>query len=325
MNYSYNKEFMFNIRDSMTNYILPDKTISLLKSLYIHKDSPQHLRKFQKRTRIKLKRVDNSKIIKIINKLDAQNFNLCRDEFIKELTTNEANSSKFKFLLDTILKEGILLELFCQLLSDLLNVTPFINVFYTKTFENILENVYITPTTYLISSLYKSQKLSIKYLNDVKLILLKTNNIHGLYHFLDFLELSDFKMINVDAFINYINTFQPQNTVFIKTIKYLLKYGCFNIHYILDNITLSITTGTLLDDLDIDYILYYIKLIKINLYTDINVIITINNLLKSKIKCTHIDSILLNELLDAKYTKLPTKWKFKFMDLKEITHITLSL
>lgn len=326
---TYSNEFIMSLRDNPVE--LPLETVELLRSLCILKGVPnppefqykkdKHKKRSQKQKKQRniIKKVDNSEIIKIMNKLDESTFEICKRDIKRELLKDKLDfRDKFDFFTTIVLREGIILELYSDLFLEIFKEFKNSKDFLHKCEQLVKSNEFIFSITEILYYLNKKLKCD-KIIHNIINHLINNNQIIELYFFREFLKTKQIDDIKRETLVNIINNTELDDKTIIVITFLLKKQRDIYIYYILDNINIKQNIGSIIKELNSTFFIYYIQKIKSELYNDPQVVIIINEILKFKENYKMIELELKEYLLlENNYLKLPMKWRFKFMDLKEL-------
>lgn len=167
----------------------------------------------------------------------------------------------------------------------------------------------------------------------LKELLKELKDLKGLYNLLQIIPdeklcifIKELKLDNKNL-IEFLNKTEviEQETEFIYIGTRLLKETCFEIKLVLDNIIINEILAEIIKNVDINNLVWFINKIKSDIFINENVITTINILFSHENngkKIQQIEQSLIDEILgyskNEKYSKLDSKWKFKFMDFKDL-------
>jgi hypothetical protein len=307
--------------------------------------SKKYNRNFDKTVekRTQLLKTEMSELIVLLNKFSEETFDKTFEELIKIFNKENIELEKYIiFLTDNIFKNigHTIIELYAKLWIKLFQEKNVKNVylnhckylFDTKKYE-FYDGLTVTLIYFYKNKVIKEQVINtILYsmLKDLELLELK--DLKGLYNLLQI--ISDEKLcifikelkLNNKHLIEFLNkeneVIEQQQTEFIYIGTKLLKEPCFEIKLVLDNIIINEISAEIIKNVDINNLVWFINKIKSDIFINENVITTINIIFSHKDNGKNIGTPLIDEILgyskNEKYSKLDSKWKFKFMDFKDL-------
>jgi hypothetical protein len=326
-----------------------DKNKSYTNKKYDKNKKYNNYKNFDKTVekRTQLLKTEMSELIVLLNKFSEETFDKTFEELIKIFNKENIELEKYIiFLTDNIFKNigHTIIELYAK--------------FWVKLFqEKNVKNVYLNHCKYLFDTkkyewfdgltvtliyFYKNKVIKEQVINTILYSMLKelkepldTLDLKGLYNLLQIISdqklcifIKELKLDNkhIIEFLNKENeVIEQQQTEFIYIGTKLLKETCFEIKLVLDNIIISETSAEIIKNVDINNLVWFINKIKSDIFINENVITTINIIFSHKNNGKNIQQIetpLIDEILgyskNENYSKLDSKWKFKFMDFKDL-------
>jgi hypothetical protein len=297
--------------------------------------------------KVKIIKPEMSEIIVVLNKFSKDTF----DESLKQLTKIFKDleiidqENYLKFLLNNIFKNNILIELYSNLCIQFIIECNLKKLYlnYCKEIFELNKYEYFDGLTQTLVYLYNKKFINDKNFELYEIIdsflnIIFSNkennfNLEILKSLYNLLQIQDYKGLtvnkqNVLAFLNNKN-YQDLNLIYVYIGTQLISQKNFSVKFILNSIENNNSViANIIKTLNVDYLIWYIQLIKNSIYTNENVIDIINILLSHEnngIVIEEKNKELIEELLNycnsknPEYTKLDSKWKFKFMDLKDLS------
>jgi len=300
--------------------------------------------------RTQLLKTEMSELIVLLNKFSEEQFDKTYQELNKIFTCSEEQllEKYIIFLGDNIFKNTghTIIELYAKLWIKL-----FQENFHVK-------NVYLNHCKYLFDTkkhesydgltvtliyFYKNKVIKEQVINTILYSMLKELkellDLKGLYNLLQIIPdeklcifIKELKLDNKNL-IEFLKESKviEQQTEFIYIGTKLLKETCFDIKLVLDNIIINDILAEIIKNVDINNLVWFINKIKSDIFINENVITTINIIFSHENNGKNIQKLdmslvcgtpLIEEILgyskNEKYTKLDSKWKFKFMDFKDL-------